>query len=238
MLQWISIVAIWLMLSSCGGSDEKPELIEKTRPILVELNPGNAPQAAVFGQEVTLVFHFISPDLNSSLTAESAEPLAGPTALPALSVEAPAAPTDYPGLRHFQVTAKVTVPMLPLTEPVKMRYALIAQEGGRSMRVEGDFPAYPTADHEGVSWSLANSEIVTPSEGTVPSKVDLTASIENTQNEGVKLAWFVSGGELTNRRDSSSEWKLPGPGTYTVVLTVRGQKSRTGALRFRTVTYQ
>lgn len=235
---WLSLSLLLIgALFGCGGSDDKPELIDKLKPVLVELNPGTTATPAVFGQEVTLDFHFISPDQSSSLMAESVEPVGGPTLLPLLTIESIDS-TDYPGIRHFRVRAKASLPLLPSTELVKFRYALVGNDGQRSVRVEGDFPAYPSAESEGANWTVANADILAPTEGAVPSKLDLLATVENPQNEAVKLAWFVSGGELNNRRDSSAEWKLDHPGEYTVILTVRGQKSRTGALRFRRVVYQ
>lgn len=233
----IRLLLMLLAFSACGGSEDKPEVIDKLKPVVVELNPGPRPQPAVFGEEVTLDFHFISPDQTSSMTAESVEPVGGPSLLPPLVVESIES-TDYPGIRHFRIRAKATVPALESTELVKFRYALIGSDGQRSVRVEGDFPAYPNAESEEANWTVANAEIISPEEGPVGSKVDLLATVDNPQNEGVKVGWFVSGGELKNRRDASSEWTLENGGEYTAILTVRGQKSRTAALRFRTVVYQ
>ena len=89
------------------------------------------------------------------------------------------------------------------------------------------------------SWNVKDTAIIEPSalaKDSLPHKLNVKASITNPQNEAVRVGWLVSGGEVINRRDADTVWEVPGPGEYTLVYTVRGQISRTAAIRILPVT--
>ncbi len=161
-------------------------------------------------------------------------------------IGSPIVDKTYPGLQHIIVRAEV---QLPTTEVllryvpaaasrdfVRFRYSMSISDGTRTIPVEGDFPAYRDRTVTGADWNLLASGIVAPVSGADTGlTVDIKSEIVNPQDEAIKIAWFASDGEIKNRRASDTEWKLPGAGQYTLVFTVRGKKSRSGTLGFRTI---
>ena len=58
------------------------------------------------------------------------------------------------------------------------------------------------------------------------------ASVDNDNDEELRVGWFTSKGKIKNRRAKSTKWETGGSGKQTLLLTVRGRKS--GAFVFAT----
>jgi hypothetical protein len=90
-----------------------------------------------------------------------------------------------------------------------------------------------------LAWKNPTLAIADPlSNATVSTsgKIDLNATITNPQNEGVVVGWFVTDGDVDNRRASSTQWSLTHTGTETVAATVHGVTSRGFAMQIINVT--
>jgi hypothetical protein len=230
--------------------NSRPETADKLKPVLVQVN---APAAGTpfdppsWGETATLTFHFIAPESQGDITAGSTAAEPAPLTFPIgpLAVNPPTV-TTYAGLKHVVVTASVAIPSAAewaLISPalaeapfIRLRYRLLVNDGIREIPIVGDFPAYRTDDVPGAAATLSGSRIVTPTSGSqVGGELDVEAQIVNTQQEPVKLGWYASAGEIENRRAATSTWKLPGPGRYTLVFTVRGKTSRSGEIAFSEV---
>lgn len=258
------ILASLLILSTmlaCRDMKTRPETADKLKPILVLVNPPTEsktptqplPKAVANpplpGQTVTLEFHFIGPAGITGVTLSEGELEARPLTVPITgwSIDSPEL-HDYPGLRHITIAARVAVPSAAsLTQLwpafaseglVRLRYTMVVSDGTRNLPIAGDFVVYRDKTVESSQWTLYGSSIDSPAAGEAPTdpKLTIASTLQNSQNEPIKIAWFVSDGEIKNRRASSTEWKLPGAGSYTLVFTIRGKDSRNGDIQIRQVT--
>ncbi|WP_141732157.1 hypothetical protein [Oligoflexus tunisiensis] len=255
-----SLIGLLTLLLACSGEDKRPETADKLKPILVLVNPPagastpTAPldasgwEAPVAGGTVTLQFHFIGPADMETLTLTPGEVELQPPTLPITNwTVAAAAPHDYPGLRHVTIDATASLPTAQeLSTPlstfdkegfVRLRYTLVVSDGSRELPVVGDFIVYRDNTVPGASENLFGStlDLPLPNEPVTDKVVKIASTLQNPQDEPVKIGWYVSEGEIKNRRAANTEWELPGSGDYTLIFTVRGKESRNGDIQIRSV---
>lgn len=253
-------IGFMTFLLACSDPKTRPETADKLKPMLVlvnppsdagtfeqPLNPGSR-QPPLAGEDVQLQFHFVGPVDMSALTLTPAEPELRPLTLPITNwiIDAPTV-GNFPGLQHVIITARASLPsagelgaLWPLfnTEGfVRLRYTMVASDGTRELALAGDFVVYRDATVDGASQSLFGSAIDYPlaNEKVSDTKLTIASTLSNAQDEPVKIGWYVSAGEIKNRRASTTEWELPGSGDYTLILTVRGKESRNGDIQIRRV---
>jgi hypothetical protein len=254
-------IGLLTLLLGCSDSKTRPETADKLKPILTLVNPpagaatplqaldGSAWQPPVVGGSVTLQFHFIGPADLGNLTLTTGEVEPKPLTLPfndwAISA---AVPHDYPGLRHVTIEVNATLPTaaeltalwseFPNVGFVRLRYTLVVSDGSRELPLAGDFVVYGDTAFPGANQNLFGSTIDAPAaDGIVgDAKVTVASTLKNPQDEPVKIGWYVSAGEIKNRRAASTEWELPGSGEYTLIFTVRGKEARNGDIQIRRVT--
>lgn len=249
------------LLLGCSDPKTRPETADKLKPMLVLVNPplgadqpvrplnGDGWKVPVVGEEVRLQFHFVGPTDLGPLTLTTGDVEPQPLTLPFNNWTIDAAvPHDYPGLRHVTIEALATLPTaaeltalwseFPNVGFVRLRYTLVASDGTRELPLAGDFIVYRDAAFPGANQTLFGSTIDTPvaDEPVSGTKVTISSTLKNTQDEPVKIGWYVSAGEIKNRRAASTEWELPGSGEYTLIFTIRGKESRNGDIQIRRVT--
>ncbi|MDQ3234423.1 MAG: hypothetical protein M3Q07_21685 [Pseudobdellovibrionaceae bacterium] len=260
-MRTLSLIGLMTLLLACSEPKTRPETADKLKPILVLVNPppgvtnfeqpldGATRPVPVAGGTVTLQFHFIGPTGMGALTLTPGEPEPRPLTLPITNwtVAAPA-PTEYPGLQHVTIEAQANLPTtveLSAAWPafatdgfVRLRYTLVVTDGTRELPLAGDFVVYRDTGVAGATEHLFGSSIDYPvaNENVSETKLTISSSLQNTQGEPVKIGWYVSAGEIKNRRAATTEWELPGSGDYTLIFTVRGKESRNGDLQIRKVT--
>lgn len=253
-------IGLLALLLGCSDPKTRPETADKLKPMLVLVNPpdeadeplqplnGASWKVPVVGEEVRLQFHFVGPADLGPLTLTTGEVEAQPLTLPFNSWTIDAAvPHDYPGLRHVTIDARATLPTaaeltalwsaFPSVGFVRLRYTLVASDGTRDLPLAGDFIVYRDAAFPGANQNLFGSSIDTPlaNENVSATKLTVSSSLSNPQDEPVKIGWYVSAGEIKNRRAASTEWELPGSGEYTLIFTIRGKESRNGDIQIRRV---
>lgn len=243
-------MALFSLILACSDSKSRPETADKLKPILVVVNAPSAGQnyqPPLPGTEVHLDFHFIGPTDLGPVTLSPEEPAPNPLSLPTSdwSLE-PANQESHPGLQHVWIRAKYLVPsaeQLVMQAPsfardglVRLSYTLLASDGQRQVPIAGDFVVYRDLSVTGANWRLTGA-IDSPEEGQIlaDKNFDISSTIDNPQNEAMKIAWFVSAGKIKNRRAASTKWELPGSGSYTLILTVRGKGSRNGDIKVREI---
>ena len=144
--------------------------------------------------------------------------------------------TDYDEFRLATLSATVTVPLEavfqainPVFKGIQMRYGAKISTGNDSEYVAGSFLVYKDGSEE-LNWQSPTIAISSPQEAQVfnaGETVDLEATITNPNDENIKLGWFVTDGNIQNRRANTTKWTAPTkPGQYTIITTVRGKSSR------------
>ncbi len=256
------IVSLVLGMSAlaCSDMNSRPETADKLKPILVLVNPPIESKTPVAplpdtslkpplpGDTVTLEFHFVGPVDFKNITLTPAEPELRPLTLP-ISNWTVFAPDFHPysGLQHITIEATAPLPTaaeltalaptFATTGVVRLRYTLVVSDGERELPLAGDFVVYRDNAVQSSQWSLFGSSIDSPAakQNVSDKKLTISSTLKNVQDEPVKLGWYVSGGEIKNRRASETEWELPGAGSYTLVFTIRGKESRNGDIQIREV---
>jgi hypothetical protein len=218
--------------SGCGDDAERPEVINKLRAIGVATDkPAIAPSTPESVSTATLTFVLAAPK-GQTLVAEawtdSQSRLGVPVTI-AMQPETLTADTSFPGLDIWTVQAVLTAP--PATALgvgqnfAKLRYAAKVTAGTESETIVGDLLMF-AADAPELARTNLTVDIAAPG-GNVPAKgeSDLTANVTRGFEENVRIGWYVSAGQVKNRRARTTKWIDPGQGGHTVIVTARGLKS-------------
>lgn len=232
---------------ACDEEEDRYEHLKKLRAFGVASNPVIAtPSTAAAPQVMTLTFHAAVP-LGEEITAE---PFVDEQARFAQTVELTLVPgsetyTDYAAFRLYSVQATAPVPTADLVvippEPgfLRVRYGLKLTSGSEEEKIVGNFLLYPAGAPE-ASWTAPTVDIITPAAGTPASGDDqeLKAEITNPIGEDMRVGWFVSDGNVKNRRAKDTEWETPDAGPHTILVTIRGTKSGSFAFKAMDVTVE
>lgn len=249
-----------VVLQACSDPKTRPETADKMKPMLVLVNPPDEAEkptqplkhegwlAPLPGEIAKLQFHFVGPEDLGPLTLTPGEVEPRPLTLPVTEWVVDASiPHLYSGLNHTTIEARTQLPSVAVIDAVwpafategfvRLRYTLVVSDGSRELPLAGDFVVYRDANVAGAARNLFGSTIDQPAAGVDigDKKLDISSTLRNEQDEDVKIGWYVSAGEIKNRRAAVTEWELPGSGRYTLVFTVRGKESRNGDIQIREV---
>jgi hypothetical protein len=227
------LVAATISLTSCGRDRERPEKIDKLRAIGVISEPA----VVAPGQAFTLTFYAaLPPGQTATVTPQKDENAR--YSLP-LEIAMIAGSETYEPRAAFQLfSVRATTMAPPLTAlstiPAKVwriRYRLRMNAGDQEEVIVGDvLAARPDAPE--LAWQPPTLEIIKPQPGgKVGDDIDLEAKLSKTIDEPTKIGWFVSSGEVKNRRASSTKWEDIDSGPQTLIVTARGSKSRAFAFK-------
>lgn len=229
-----------LTLVACGDDSDRIEVMDRMRTIGTTASPLiSEPSEATTARTVQLTVYVALPEGETAsveafrdLEALGSHTLATGAIHPVAPVE-----SDYQNLaslRLLPIVVTVDVPTadeLILTEKGRrVRYGLrITSSSGRVENIVGSFLVYP-AGSEALTWQSptislaapANQESVRMSE----DGIDLKATVNNPEEEGVKVGWFVTSGKISARRARDTVWLEPKEGRQTIIATVRGKKTR------------
>lgn len=247
-------LVLFFHLSACKDKDRDDNSYQgRVTPALVEVNADATlatEHSAVLDNPVTLDFHFLAPLDVSLSNPQIIDPYANPDAVPFsnLSVETTVA-TDYPGLRHIRIRATGNLPTLDSFGDLKpsiqtagfvmLRYAISVSDGTAEGVLYGDFPAFIDRSTAESQANVTDTAITLPAaDGAVTAaEIDIEGTFSNPRAENYRTHWYVSGGgALLDQHEAKTKLTLPGPGTYTLVFTVKAQYSKASAIRFRTLT--
>ena len=240
-----------LGLTACGGRDgDRQENIDSLRTFGLAASPlVNSP--SVDGQPaktVEVTFYAAVPlGLTAALTpfVDHASSL-GAVPLPAAAIAIEAGSEhyeDFNSFRLFSAKAKLTLPTTAAFHKAnfaggQVRYGLTVTAGADHEDVVADLVLFPDGAPQ-LAWQNPTIDITTPlsAAGVATSgTIDLKAEIGNVNAEGVKVGWFVSKGQVANRRAAATTWKLTNAGPQTVAVAVHGIQSRGFAIKVIDVT--
>ena len=231
----MKILLLFSLLASlsCNDIDNHPERIEKLRAIGVETEqPAYSFSTADTVNSVSLTFYLLS-NQKTDVTSESVSLEINKTLTsPQVTLEnITTAYEDYNQLRLIRITATATIPtedqlvFSKTDNTASISYALIINQGAEQEKVRGNVKIYrpdaiasiakPTVS---ITSPLANTAIPA---GTINLKAETT----NTNDESLRISWFVGDGEIEKRRATEAEWINMTGGVKTMVVTARGLKS-------------
>jgi hypothetical protein len=223
------------VIFACNGQDDPFERIQKLRALGVGSNPLALTPQAESEQKFTLTVYAAVP-LGQSITLEPSLDEGSKFAqVVTVSVIAGSESyKDYGQLRLFQGQFSLVVPPIPVESIPKdtgflpLRYALVLRSGDEEEKIVGNVLLYPP-DSPKLLWKTPTAEITSPQsgEGLVNSKkIELKANLINpNEGDNLRVSWFVSSGNVINRRARETVWEKADGGTQSIILTVRGLKS-------------
>ncbi len=242
------------MAPGCGNEDaNRYERVNKLRAIGVATNPVvlAAPAPGATGSVELTVFAALPKGgtVNAAPFVDEVSPYGIPLQI---SLDpATAATQSFAALDVYSVKATATVgPLTPQQEAIlqgereqglgklTMRYAVKLDSGDESETIVGNILVYPAAAPETsfqpltvtIAEPLANATISTG------PKQSLSGSIAKPQEENIKIGWFVSSGKVNNRRARETKWEPVDAGSQTVIMTARGLRSGSFAMKAVDVT--
>lgn len=245
------LVALIPIAQGCNDDESmRAERVEKLRAIGVSSSPLvlPAPGPGATGSIELTAFAALPKGESVSASSFLDEASTYTPVIPVTVDPASATTTSYAALDVYSVKANVTVgPLtaeqeatLALTGKLTFRYGIHLESGTESEDIVGNVLVYPAGSPEvafqplsvNVAEPLANAII-----GTGPDQ-KLTGTIARPQEESVKVSWFVSSGKVTNRRARDTSWEPGKTGAQTVIMTARGLKSGSFAMKAVDVTAQ
>lgn len=238
-------------LTACGDEEtDRFERVAKLRAIGVSTNPVVlAAPASGTTESVELTAFAALPKggvVGASSFLDEASAYSSP--LP-VSVDSSTATTEgFAALDLYSVKATATVgPLTPQQEAILLatgklifRYGIKLDSGDESETIVGNILVYPAGSPE-VSFQALSANVAEPlanaTIGTGPDQV-LSGTATKPQEEAIKFGWFVSSGKVKNRRARETKWEPVDSGSQTVIMTARGMKSGSFALKAVDVTVQ
>jgi hypothetical protein len=226
--------------TACGGVGEKFEKLKKLRGIGVSANPMIAvPSTEVVPQIVTLTT-YVSVPLDQDISVDTFEDVGSSLAFPVLNLTITTDPacTEYGTLQICSFESTFVVPSdevlhLDILKAARLRYGFNVTTKNQVENMVGDVLVVPE-DSDELDVEPLTIDIKEPLETKEVKRhheTAIEAEITNENDENVKMGWFISAGELKNRRAVSTTWTTGGDDEQTLIATVRGKRSRGFAMK-------
>gem|GEM_PF-4101141 len=240
----LNVFLFFTMIASCGDENRRQEVVDDIRILGVKadqslfttgsVGPSNLEIYALAPPGKTPVF--------SAATDAEAIPSRNQVAL-VLS----GSPTQTPlgDFVLYQQNASASLPASPLglvpantNGDIVFRYAFNVAGGSSNLLGIGDL--FWLADASDPALALAASTITIDSpknavEVRVGEDVNLSANVSGASAEGVRISWFVAGGEVVNFRAAETTWKPDEADrgkSVPVLVAVRGLTTRSLDLKW------
>lgn len=247
----LTMLAIGLLVSHCGDEQERQEVVAKLRAI----GAGSTPVVPVPSEGATIstatLAVYAALPIGQTITATTFKDSDSVSSIPLdasaqVINTASATYTNHKGVALYSVNVTLTIPQLAIMQKLpslisgsgKVRYGIMLESGGEVEKIVGDVLVYPATATQH-NWVAPVVDIAAPIQGAtfaLNSAQDIQATITDANTEGVKVGWFVSNGEVTNRRAKNTKWKITEAGEQTLIVTVHGKKSKGFAVKAVTVT--
>jgi hypothetical protein len=222
------------VLTACNAGDERYEVVTKLRALGVEADPFVTAPSPI-GNPTTATLTFLAavpPDQTVTAETFSDENSQFSKAIPLTLVAGSESYEDREKFRIFSVKATTTIPaadsvLIPkLPGFVTFRYGMkLTSEGGEEEKIVGNIVVFSN-DKEELAWkdTPPSVQIDNLTAGqTVGEHVDLKGQILSSNDEKFKISWFVSSGEVKNKRAAETSWDKIAKGPQTIILTARGK---------------
>jgi hypothetical protein len=232
---------------SCGDFEERQEVISKIRGLGMLSSPlvvTPSPDASAL-KTVDLKIYVASPK-NEPIAFDkyTDEPSAAAYLLESSQYTIVSGTQITESHNAMDITSVTVRSQIPTADKLslrggKVRVGILAKGNLSEEKIIVDFLVLP----DGVDTTVIQKptvDILNPSIGTVLNANETfnVIAVSGLNNEDVKVSWFVSDGEITNRRSLNTYWKLPSAGSHTLIVTVRGKKSLSMGIKILDVTIQ
>jgi hypothetical protein len=239
-----------LSLVACGGDKDPQEQLGKLRGIGAFTSPLVSRATSDDALRVVELTAYATLPLDTTVTSlegfvDKASPYAITLGVKQIKVKSDSLSyQSYPGFQLLTFKADLEVPheqfFAPSSGAGQVRYGFIIKTDKAQEKMVGSFLVYPE-DAPELAWINPEISVNTPAADTTiaaESEIEVNAVLKDHNKEELKLGWFVSDGEIKNRRASTTQWKTPAAGPHSLILTARGRKSRGFSLQVITLTVE
>lgn len=223
---------IFFAFLSCSDDQVRQESITNLRGIGVE----QSPVIAKPGSPVTLTFHLAAPQGKAITAAPYIDSVFryGTTTKVTL-VDTTPVEKNLGSISQYTLRATFTAPSDAATlaslekgSPLRTRYGVTFSDGSRTENIVGDTLIYKADTPEQVAPTITIDQPLSAEIGTTAT---IASTVTNKIAEENRVSWFVSSGEVKNRRAKSTEWSKISTGDQTLIVTTRGAKSGAFAIK-------
>jgi hypothetical protein len=230
---------LFVVACACNEDMDRQEVLDRFRGLGSIADPlVSIPSVGDIVSEVELTVYLVMPTDQEIVSAEPYED-DGSVAVPALgkdSVFVDASSIthqDYNEVRvgSFKATLLVpgaeSLPALASLPRAQVRYGFVVKSDTDTETIVGNF-VVAKPDGEELAWQVPTISVATPETDGVldPTSMDLEARINNVNDEPLKMGWFVTSGEVSNRRALTTTWKEYDKKDQSIIATVHGKWSR------------
>lgn len=225
---------------SCGldnSDSERQELVDRLRALGVAAVPlvSTIPADSESSQQVTLTVHVATPS-NEPVAIEGFRNVGRKGANVVLQpsqivIDETATQEQKVGnLRVISFKATVLVPSEKYWLGVRggtVQYGFKVTNGSQSELISGEFLAFRSGQPE-LAWTNPTLAVKYPEAESIASKGangEITMVISKSQSEIMLPGWFVSTGNVEQRRSETTNWKPGESGEHAVIATARGADS-------------
>jgi hypothetical protein len=222
------------ILTACNQDEDRYEVINKLRAIGVEANPFVTALSPIGSPETATLTFLAAVPLAHTVKAEVF--VDGNSAfsktLPITIVAGSEAYVEREKFRIFSVKATMPIPeegSVPIPSfpgYVTFRYGMkLTADDAEEEKVVGNIVVFSSQKDE-LKWKdtpptvQINSLIAGQ---TVSGIINLKGEVLSSNGEKFKISWFVSSGEVKNKRAVETTWDKVEKGPQTIILTARGK---------------
>lgn len=236
----VLLTASLAFAAACGGASDRPEVLDKLRALGASASPlvSTPSTTGEAARTVELTVYTVLPEGHAAEIA----PYKDQETLAAVMLEeseiavqpASIAYEKHAGLQVMSFKALLAVPAAERfartggAGQVRYGFRVTDTSDGEDEKIIGNFLVYPQGAPE-LAWEHPKVSVTNLADAgklAADSEVAVTAALVNPNTEELTVGWFASGGEIANRRAKETTWKTPGAGPQTLLVTVRGKKSR------------
>jgi hypothetical protein len=214
------------MFIGCSGSSDREEAISKLRTLGANATPSYVFQKDAPAQPVSIDFYLAIPKGHEITASQLDLSNSGTLFFNVVPDLGSITYQEVGDLRVAKITAQGVLPPVVSgieyrgVSSVTIKYGLTVQDGSEVENIVGSvliFKDGATVKNKGLKVSLKPL-----AEYTAKQESDVSADLVNAGGERFKIGWFVSSGEILNRRALSTKWKPAKSGAQAVIVTARG----------------
>ncbi len=235
-----ALFLVVLTFLGCSGESDRVEAISKLRALGVSATPSFVSQEASPGAAVSLEFLVAVPK-DHVITAEEYDiSKEEPFSFKITPDPSTITYQDVGDLRIAKVTASGVLP--PTAAAIDFRgvssfgikYGLTIKDGSESENIVGAVLIFK--DGASPAPSGLNVSISDPIDFSNNTEGNIAANLQNPTSEKFKVSWFVSSGEIKNRRALITKWTPNRSGEQALIVTARGLDTGAFTISSKTVT--
>lgn len=227
-----------ITIVSCSEFKERYEIVDKLRSLGVKVD---TPYITITKDEekrseVNLTF-YVAHRKDQNITSYSSFELERSNSIyyypiTVSIIENSLTTTKYEDISISSFKASIQAPAIDKTlknmfsGSLRLRYAVLVKSKEDEEKIVGEIRVVEE-NNESLSWSQPTINLISPDleEYKENDKINLTATLSKPQDEIIKVSWFVTTGEVKNRKAIKTEWSKQKEGKRTVIFAIYPKNS-------------